>query len=140
MRWPFLQTRRLVFVGAVLPMLITSGGTDALAQETVGVGPERPWEVILYLGRPGGGPAEELEEAMRASGWADTIPGTSRQANPRSTDPELSLAFSVRRSLGPRLTVELMTSRATTGSTTGFRDEFIGRFLFIDHSVTTIAP
>ena len=115
-------------------VLSAVGSIDALAQE-------RSWEMVLYLGRPNAGPAEELEDAMRASEWDDSIPGDPGNEKPSSTDPEWFWAGSLRWNLRPRMTVELMATRATTGSTTGFRDDFpIDRFLFLTHSVTTMVP
>jgi hypothetical protein len=139
MLWNILRTRSLRLIGATACAFFAGGNIGALAQSPVDARPERPWEVMLVLGRPQGGPADDLEQAMRSSGWDDTTAGIPGIDHPFSSDPELTWAVSLRRSLRPHMDVELMATRAVTGGTAGHQAEG-DHFLFLDHSVTTIAP
>lgn len=138
----FLGRRSLTLIGATVCALSAGGNIGALAQSPGDARPDRPWEVLLVLGRPHGGPADDLEQAMRSSGWDDTLGGAQGTDHPFSSDPELTWAVSLRRSLRPHMDVELMATRAVTGGTAGHRAEEVppDHFLFLNHSVTTIAP
>jgi len=101
---------------------------------------ERPWEVVVSLGAPVGGPADELEAAMAASGFGDTSIGDV--GHPFSTGSELSWAASIRRRIRPWLDLELIASRTMMGSTLGLHEVELplGHHLSLNQSVTTIAP
>lgn len=100
---------------------------------------ERPWEVVVSLGGPVGGSAGDLEAAMAASGFGDTRIDVE---HPFSSGSEITWAASIRRRIRPRLDVELIATRARMGSTLGYHEVGLGlgHSLFLDQSVTTIAP
>jgi hypothetical protein len=127
-------------MGAAVFALSAGYRLEARAQEPVSSEVERPWEFVASLGGPLGGPGDAIEEVMRASGWDDT--GLGDVEHPFSSGSEISWALSLRRSLGPHLGVELMANRSTTGTTLGYdaTNVFLGHFLFLGHSVTTLAP
>ena len=95
--------------------------------------------VVLSLGAPVGGPADELEAAMAASGFGDTSIDVE---HPFSSGSEIAWAASIRRRIRPRLDIELIATRARMGSTLGHHQVGlgVGHFLFLNQSVTTIAP
>lgn len=133
----FYSKSSLTLMGATVFAFSAGYSLEAHAQDRSSTGKDRPWEIVASFGLPFGGPADDIEEGMRASGWDDTEP-TFDVEHPFSTGGELSWAVSARRSLRPRLEVELLTTRSNTGSTNGSQGFF--HFLFLNHSVTTIAP
>ncbi len=114
---------------------------EVRAQDPNPAGLERPWEVVLSLGAPVGGPADEIEAAMTASGFGDTSIDVE---HPFSSGSEIAWAASLRRRIRPRLDVEVIATRATMGTTLGYDQTGIGfpfgHHLFLNQSVTTIAP
>jgi hypothetical protein len=139
MLWHILPKRSLSLIGATACAFFAGGNIGALAQSPADARPERPWEVMLVLGRPYGGPADDLEQAMRSSGWDDTTLINPGIDHPFSSGPDLSWAISLRRTLRPHMDVELMAARPVTGGTVGHQAAG-DHFLFLNHSVTTIAP
>lgn len=127
-----------ILLGTGAAAVLTSGEV-VRAQDPGAVGTERPWEVIVSLGAPVGGPQDDLEAAMSASGFGDT---SIEVEHPFSSGSETAWAASLRRRVGPRLDVELIATRATMGSTLGFHEIRLGfgHFLFLNQSVTTVAP
>jgi len=140
MRQHFSSQRSLIVMGAAAFALFAGHVLEAQAQDRDSADDERAWEFIASLGIPFGGPADGIEEMMRASGWDDTSLGDVD--HPFSIDPTPTWALSLRRSLRPHLDVELMATRAVTGGTHGFHEEgfAFGQFLFLNHSVTALSP
>lgn len=130
-----------VLLGIGAAAILTSGEA-VRAQDRGTVGVERQWEVVVSLGAPVGGVQNEIEAAMAASGFDDTSIGDVE--HPFSSSSEIAWAASLRRRIRPRLDVELIATRAMMGSTLGYDqaglDFPFGHNLFLDQSVTTIAP
>ncbi|HET6618103.1 MAG TPA: hypothetical protein VFH69_09865 [Gemmatimonadota bacterium] len=112
---------------------------EVAAQDADPAGIESPWEVVVALGAPIGGPHDEIEAALSASGFDDSSIDVE---HPFSTGSEVGWAASLRRRIRPRLDVELIATRATMGTTLGHHQVGLGfgHFLFLNQSVTTIAP
>ena len=127
----------LLGIGAVA---VLTSGEAVRAQDAGMAGVERPWEAVISLGAPVGGPQNELETAMAASGFGDRNIDVE---HPFSSGSEIAWAVSLRRRIRPRLDVELIATRATMGTTLGYDEAGgfpFGHHLFLNQSVTTIAP
>ncbi len=120
-------------------------GTAALAQEGEPAEPQRQysWLLIAAPGTTSGGPASDIERAMRAAGFGAMSPGFddpvehpfSRTGN-GIIGPNWMLA--AHRSVAPRLLVGLTVSDAPIGVTYGWRNPALA--LDLQYSVATLAP
>lgn len=134
------QRRIWILFGICSGGVLAPLGEEVRAQDPDPAVLERPWEVVVSLGAPVGGPHDEIEAAMSASGFGDTSIDVE---HPFSSGSEIAWAASVRRRIRPRLDVELIATRATMGTTLGYDEAGgfpFGHHLFLDQSVTTIAP
>lgn len=129
-----------ILLGICLGGVLTPAGEGARAQDPDPAAMGRPWEVVVSLGVPVGGPHDEIEAAMSASGFGDTSIDVE---HPFSSGSEIAWAASVRRRIRPRLDLELLATRATMGTTLGYDEAGgfpFGHHLFLHQSVTTISP
>lgn len=110
----------------------------ATAQDSGPVERNRTWEIVVALGAPVGGPADEIEAAMTTSGFGDETFGTE---HPFSSSSEVAWAASLRHRIRPQVDVEVIATRAMMGTTLGVDEVGLAHhFLFLSQSVTTIAP
>lgn len=133
-----MRSRFYLLMGMVALVLCARDGLEA--QSVAADSEERRWEFVTSVGMPIGGPADRLEEAMRASEWDGT--GLGGLEYPFSLDPSPSWTVSLRRILSSHLDVELIASRAVDGGTHGLLSRGIafGPHLLLDHAVTTFSP
>jgi len=90
----------IVLVGCAALLL---GAPPAGAADPPAPKPERSWSLELALGSSIGGPTEDIEDAMRAAGFDDTIEwgGCCETSYPQTFDSELSSFWgAARRRLG----------------------------------------
>ncbi len=136
---------RLAIVCAALAACRLAG-TAALAQEGEPAEPQRQyrWLLIAAPGTTSGGPASDIERAMRAAGFGQTSYGFfgppvdhpfSRTGN-GIIGPNWMLA--AHRSVAPRLLVGVTVSDAPMGYTSGFKGPYL--WLDLQYSVATLAP
>jgi len=138
-------------VGAVLALVsaaaILCGAPPAAADEPPPQ-PDRAWFVELALGEAVGGPADDLEDAMRAAGLDDYMEdwlGGNGSSYPRSSDEGTSLWGAAGRRLGDsRWSVGLGFGRTELGTVSGNRNiegEPPGSFhIYSEVEMLTLAP
>jgi hypothetical protein len=109
--------------------------------------PERRWLVTLSLGTTSSGPAGDIESAMVASGFDETLDFLGKIEHPFSRtgigkigNPwMISLNYALRpHEVKPDVLLGLIVSDAPIGMTLGLHEPFL--LLDIDYSVFTISP
>jgi hypothetical protein len=141
-----LRTASLVVLWSTI---ITFGfpAYSALGQEGVDspAKPERRCHVTLSLGTTSSGPAGDIESAMVASGFNETLDFLGRTEYPFSRTGisgipwMISLNYAIRQNaIKPTVLLGVIVSDAPIGMTFGYREPLL--FLDIDYSVFTISP
>ncbi len=120
-------------------------GTAALAQEGEPAEPQHEyrWQLIAAPGTTSGGPASDIERAMRAAGFGATSPGFDDPVEhpfSRTGSGEIGTVWmlAVHRAIGPRLLAGVTVSDAPIGLTFGWRNPALS--LDLQYSVATVAP
>jgi hypothetical protein len=72
---PRLSREFLTLGGAILSSLSTGYSSEAQGQNAVPSDEDFRWEATVVLGRAWGGPGDDIEEMLRASGWVGLFEG-----------------------------------------------------------------
>jgi hypothetical protein len=99
---------------------------------------DRRWAIALGTGAAWGGPAVDLEEAMRRADFDDTSPAFffPGSAHPRSNGNVGSIWLHAQYLLRPQWEVGVSYDNTTIGRTIGFHEP--GQYLFVHDSVTEV--
>lgn len=137
----FRQSLLLIFLDAAAALVLTvypaiaQEGADTVKQT------ERRWLVTLSFGITSSGPAADIEKAMNASQFNQTLPAGlfgGPTAHPFSRIPSISWVTALRYSMSPLIDLGLIISNAPMWETHGYSNPDF--FLYINSSVFTIAP
>jgi len=131
--------------GAIIACALAARPASAQDGANPTAKPAYRWDVTLSLGTTSSGPAGDIEDAMRASGFDDTSPeisGTRGYAHPFSytgfTHEGASWMIAAHYVVNPRNEVGLIVSDAPIGRTYGFHEPF--NYIDIHYSARTVAP
>lgn len=115
-----------------------SGGQDSVSAAR----PVRRWSITVDTGGTSGGPARDIEDAMRAAHLDDASPGLgSPVGHPFSNTGFAAIGFpaliEVRYRIREFWSLGVLFSDTPIGATLGYREP--SHYLSVDHSVTSVA-
>lgn len=132
-RWVVVPTSALTADPDRSPFSSVTGGHDPRSTRLL---------VMVGAGTTAGGPAGDLEAAMRAGGFADAAPGWTRPIPHPSSNTGFEadgapVWVDARYSVRDPWSVSVQYSRAPIGVTSGYRRP--GHYLFVNYEVWTLA-
>jgi hypothetical protein len=95
---------------------------------------------MLFVGAARAGPSDDIELALRNSGWNEPLPNPltgNAVEHPRSARGDASLMLGLGYRISDRLVAGLRISRVQTGESAGYRHPVRLR---IEHAVFSVAP
>lgn len=142
---------KVLFIALTISILITVYPVSILALDSDDDPNQklRRWTVSAYLGSASSGPAKDLENAMKATGfdhryewyWGGAGPfygATYPNSNTRTALYRLPWILRIHYLLKPRFGVGLVYSNTEIGATAGYNEK-TGRF-DVEYSVNTFSP
>ena len=144
--WRAVKSPRGLVFGFILLLSAGIGLPSVVEAQAVGYVGRRAdarssrWAVMLFVGAARAGPSDDIELALRDSGWDEPLLNSltgDAVEHPRSARGDASLMLAAGYRISDRLVAELVISRVQTGESAGYRDPVRLR---IEQAVFSVAP